>query len=101
MYFQMTPLGQGEMGNEGISSISKPWPLLAFGALYSAGSAVKSAGFLMLFSITYFKDDVIDFQKQQGYSDCWDTHRNFRRNLMSTLKNNTKKFYDGCQQILW
>lgn len=61
----MTPLGQGEMGNEGISSISKPWPLLAFEALCSAGSAVKSAGFLMLFSITYFKDDVIDFQKQQ------------------------------------
>lgn len=71
MYFQMTPLGQGEMGNEGISSISKPWPLLAFGALCSTGSAIKSAGFLTMFSITYFKDEAIDFQKQQGHSDCW------------------------------
>lgn len=67
MYFQMTPLGRGEMGNGGISSISNLWPLLAFGAFCSAGSAAKSAGFLMLFSIACFNGSVIDFQKQQGY----------------------------------
>lgn len=60
----MTPLGQGEMGNGGISSISKPWPLLAFGAFCSAGSAAKSAGFWMLFSIMYFNINVTNFQKQ-------------------------------------
>lgn len=66
----MTPLGRGEMGNGGISSISKPRPLLVFGALYSTGSAAKSAGFLMLFSMTYFNGSVIDFQKQQGHLLC-------------------------------
>lgn len=75
----MTPLGQGEMGNGGISSISKPWPLLAFEDLYSTGSAAKSAGFLMLFSITYFNGSVIDFQKQQGHSLCKDAIMNFKR----------------------
>lgn len=70
MYFQMTPLGQGEMGSGGISSISKLWPLLAFGGLYSTGIAAKSVGFLMLFSTTYFSGGVIDFQKQQEHLLC-------------------------------
>jgi len=66
----MTPLGQGEMGNGGISSISKPWLLLASGALCSTGSAAKSAGFLMIVSIAYFNGSIIDFQKQQGHFLC-------------------------------